>query len=368
LTSEVESTSQPESGSDVPTTGNTEAAGSGGASHSDEQGATSATEPPAPAPAPPATVSKWRRFFLLEAELRAAEARAFLPGQPGFAEFALAREALEAAQALLDVPERRDAGLLLLRDAMRLAMTARLLRHELPTSSDDSIRALERIEPELFSAGGDEADLEIVRRAYGGDESSTAHLTAAERLTWTRVLGSFVPRAVDALQREAELAALVRGRRTLRVGTAVTLLALVVGVIVAAATLATRRTNVALHRPVVVSSIYDNKRFPASGIVDGDLTKIGCHTKSEHNPWIRIDLAAPTEIHEVVVYNRTDFADRAVPLVIEVSNDGRTYQPFARRGDVFSVWHAKGTPVVGRYVRLTIAKTSALHFNEVQVF
>lgn len=282
----------------------------------------------------------------------------------------MAREALEAAQSLLDVPERRDAGLLLLLEALRLALTARLLRRELPTSasSEDSIRALEPVEPGLFSAASDAADLEIARRAYRGDESTIANLTRAERDIWIRALGSFVPRAVDASQRESELAALVRGRRTLRMGGAVALLALVVGAIVAVVTLAAHRTNVALHKRVAVSSIYDNKRFPASGLVDGDLTRIGCHTKGERNPWVRIDLVEPTEIREVVVYNRTDFADRAVPLVIEVSSDGRTYRPFARRGDVFSVWHAKETPVVARYVRLTIGKTTSLHFNEVQVF
>jgi hypothetical protein len=377
LTSEVESTStHPEAESDAPKTEDGGAPETGG-SHSEPEvvAAPEAARPEPAAPRGPASKSKWRRFFLLEDEIESAEARAFLPGQPGFSEFVLARSALEAAQTLLDVPERRDAGLLLLRDALRLAMSARLMRRNLSVAApDDSIRTLEGSESEVFS-GAAPPDLEIVRRVWSrGDDTTVAGLTSDERDTWTRVLGAFVPRIVDASQREAELAALVRGRRTLRVGGVVALVVLLVGAAAVALTLAARHTNVALHKRVAQSSIYDAKRFPASGVVDGDTAKIGCHTKAELKPWIRIDLEQATEINEVVVYNRSDlanrpdFASRAVPLVIEVSTDGRTFRAFARKNDVFSVWHAKGTPVVARYVRLTIAKQSTLHFNEVQVF
>lgn len=326
---------------------------------------------PEPLPAPAAQASTLRRFFLLEQELRAAERDAFRPDQPGFAQFVLAREALEAAQSLLEVPERRSAGLILLRDAAALGVRARVLRHGLSLeASDDAWRALEQAEPSVFAdTGWSAADRETVREIYArGTDDRVAALAETERATWTKALEQFVPRVVEASQREAELAALVRGRRALRLGGVLALaLALVVAVI-AGIVLAARSVNAALHKPVLASSIYDGRRFPVSGVVDGDITKIGCHTKSEPHPWLRIDLERPTTVHEVVVFNRTDFADRAVPLSIEVSTDGTHYRPFATRNDLFSVWHAKGTSVVARYVRLTILKTTSLHFNEVQVF
>ncbi|MDP9002472.1 MAG: discoidin domain-containing protein, partial [Myxococcota bacterium] len=130
--------------------------------------------------------------------------------------------------------------------------------------------------------------------------------------------------------------------------------------------------NVALHKPVVASSVWYT---PADGqdIVDGDIgTSFGIHTQMEESPNVVIDLLDNYRVQRVKVHNRVDgWYDDCLPLVVELSTDGKTYAELARRDDHFDSdppWIAEAGDKLARYVRVRVARKSYLALSEVEVF
>jgi len=100
----------------------------------------------------------------------------------------------------------------------------------------------------------------------------------------------------------------------------------------------------------------------------GARTAIFFHTVMEKEPWVEIDLGTPTRFSAVTVRNRSDAArERAVPLVLEVGDDARTWRTLAERAVEFRVWKAKFEPITARYVRLRAKNQTYLHLDAVQV-
>lgn len=66
-------------------------------------------------------------------------------------------------------------------------------------------------------------------------------------------------------------------------------------------------TNVAYSKLVNLSSVYSGKYgyFPGPNAVNGLLSDY-IHTSEEKFPWLRIDLRAKFQIHEIEVFERSD--------------------------------------------------------------
>jgi hypothetical protein len=100
----------------------------------------------------------------------------------------------------------------------------------------------------------------------------------------------------------------------------------------------------------------------------GDNNDFFFHTQEEQDPWIEIDLGKAMRFSGVRVMNRRDgFFDRAVPLVIEVSNDRQSFREIARRPTSFSSWLAEFPQTKARYVRVRAANRTILHLATVRV-
>lgn len=92
------------------------------------------------------------------------------------------------------------------------------------------------------------------------------------------------------------------------------------------------------------------------------------HTLQEASPWLELDLGQVQKFSSVKVFNRLDCcADRAVPLVIEVSDDRKAWRQVARRDAAFAKWTAKLGPTSARWVRLRVTRSSFLHLFDVRV-
>jgi hypothetical protein len=97
-------------------------------------------------------------------------------------------------------------------------------------------------------------------------------------------------------------------------------------------------------------------------------TDIFFHTREDESPWIEYDLGKPTRFSSVFVKNRSDDApDRAIPLVVEISNDKKKWRELARRKESFRTWTARFKPQTARYVRLRVARRSYLHLEQVSI-
>ena len=91
-------------------------------------------------------------------------------------------------------------------------------------------------------------------------------------------------------------------------------------------------------------------------------------SETENNPWVEIDLGAPTRVHRIEVINRGDCcADRATPMVVEVSTDRASWTQVARRDEDFGSWKTNFPGHIARYVRLRVLKRSVLHLQAIAV-
>lgn len=126
------------------------------------------------------------------------------------------------------------------------------------------------------------------------------------------------------------------------------------------------KPNLAMGKPWSLSSEMA-KCHPEDEECGGTATKIFFHTNQEDNPWIEYDLGQPIRFSSMTIVNRADFQDRAVPLVVEVSNDRKDYAEVARRTEVFGTWKPKFPSQHARYLRLRVLRRTWLHLEAVEV-
>lgn len=159
----------------------------------------------------------------------------------------------------------------------------------------------------------------------------------------------------------------VRLQRWVRIG--VPLLALL-GVIVAsvvAITIALQPPNLLAGKPWRTSSSHPGF-VVATREMDGRKVDFFFHTNEDLSPWIEYDLGKPTRFSALRVVNRGDCcADRAIPIVLEASDDRVNWRPVIRRTEPFTTWSQKLPAFSGRYVRLRVDRQSWLHLDKVEL-
>ncbi|HEX4354901.1 MAG TPA: discoidin domain-containing protein [Polyangiales bacterium] len=157
-------------------------------------------------------------------------------------------------------------------------------------------------------------------------------------------------------------------QRWLRVGAAaVVILGLLFSAVVGIQH-ATRGPDLAAGKPWRASS-QAFQCHPENTECGGARSAMFFHTTEEDKPWVEIDLGSPQEFARVTVTNREDCClERAVPLVVEVGDDQKTWKQVARVQDVFREWDVTFPPVKARYVRLRVDRRSILHLVKVSVW
>ena len=94
------------------------------------------------------------------------------------------------------------------------------------------------------------------------------------------------------------------------------------------------------------------------------------HTGQEPDPWIRFDLGKERRISAITVENRRDCCpERANPLVVAVSVDGKKWTEVARHTGAFTEWSKRFPSTKARYVKLHVPGTATiLHLARVRIF
>lgn len=91
-------------------------------------------------------------------------------------------------------------------------------------------------------------------------------------------------------------------------------------------------------------------------------------TRIEPAPWIEFDLGAPHLVESVGVQNRLDCCqDWAVPLTVELSDDGRRWREVGRRTEPFYFYTVLFPRTATRYVRLRVSRATSLQLGKVQI-
>lgn len=318
--------------------------------------------------------ARWRRLFTSEAGRARAAAESFTAEDSGWREFALGRAALAEARQIDSSGANDAVALLLYRAALGLLLNARALRLR-TISPTEQLRAATLWEQYLNDASGAQAarrltgeQLPLVAALLQKDafELPIANLPNAEREQ--TALGIAAIASVLALELEQQRLPLRRfeRRRWSRLAVAAFALTLIGAVVwdrVAP------RKNFALHGQVSVTNNIDELAATPNQLVDGDRGSLGFHTDDAPNRSATIDLGHIVSVNQVIVYNRADCCqERAVPLWIEVSQDGVNFTRVARRQTPFLRWQTRIIESKTRYVRLTHEAAGHFHLSEVEVY
>jgi hypothetical protein len=115
------------------------------------------------------------------------------------------------------------------------------------------------------------------------------------------------------------------------------------------------------------SSVYAGCDLKAH-TCDGNATDVFFHTQQEQNPFIEYDLGSQKQVRRVDVTNRSDCCqERAIPLLVELSDDRKQWREVARRAETFRSIKLSFAPTEARYVRLRAADDTWLHLEKVAI-
>jgi hypothetical protein len=206
-----------------------------------------------------------------------------------------------------------------------------------------------------------------VSDALARDAPAFAALSEVEQGERARAAQRWLAGLLEHLELAASELLRLKLERNVRVG-AVLIVAVAAAIAGVVAIGAIRRgPDLAAGKPWRTSSTLAHCQ-PAQRWCAETRTAIFFHTKEEDAPWLEIDLGSAQRISRVEVTNRSDFGpERAVPLLIELSTDGKNYWPAASRVAVFEQWDATFAPRQARYVRLTVQRRTVFHLERVSV-
>jgi hypothetical protein len=335
--------------------------------------ATPATATPSAAPAK--SLGILRRFFWLDNRVAEAAAKGFSKANSGWAEFELGRQARAGIVQIGETGEGNAAVLLLERSEVLYLLRTHLIRRNLAPSGmslseEDWARA--RQVPAIAEAwaelsGAQQSALQAGLGAHA--ELVLVSLDMKQRRYLASALRKLASALSEPLEREASLVGRVLFMRWTRISAALLVLLAIAWSISSAVEKKFAKPNIALGRPVTISSQFADAALDHTLLVDGDRTNLGFHTDNAPNQWVMIDLGATKSISKVVVYNRVECCqERAIPLRLEVSDDGTNFKKVVDRTEEFDVWTAKGLDAKGRYVRLRHLGANFLHLAEVEVY
>jgi hypothetical protein len=92
-------------------------------------------------------------------------------------------------------------------------------------------------------------------------------------------------------------------------------------------------------------------------------------TNDDDEPWLMFEFKEPMRISGLRIDNRLDCCyDRAIPMVVEVSDDAKSWKEVTRRTTDFTSWRENFDPVTTRYVRLRVLKKTFLNLSRVRLF
>lgn len=179
--------------------------------------------------------------------------------------------------------------------------------------------------------------------------------------------------SAELLRRRSELGRAEIDRvwyeRLLRTGGALLLLLLLGALAVFQAARARDERELLRHARWEASSVGDGLGCQSPAQECEESPEFFVHTQDEAEPWVRFDLGTRRTFSELEVRNRADCCtERAVPLIVEVSDNEQSWREVLRRQDDFSSWKASFPKVTARFVRLRVGRSTNLHLKAVRLY
>jgi hypothetical protein len=317
-----------------------------------------------------------REILLREAQQRAE--RLSDREQQRLSELARAVHRRVAAARRLPDPDYTAMALLLYREALVLASGAALLYGKQISAETEPTteHALELLDGEPAAKSNSRTELGLVRELLMSASLLGPDTLELQRAVQTR---KSLERAVRTVRTRYE----ARSPRELRLARLARVLLLVatLGALVWGAQHLFGPRNIARGKPVQMSSqrpgiAWGGRILSPAGAVDGRAHGMyDILTALEPNPWLVIDLKRERVISSIIVRNRGDccWGERDLPMVIELSSDGKQFSEVGRRTSPFKdarPWKHDVGGARARYVRVRVASNEPreLVLSEVEVF
>jgi hypothetical protein len=322
---------------------------------------------------PTARFTKLREWLLRDQAIAVAQREQLLPRQKS--EVQAARRAVLVGKTLLDssaeTSDTSFAVLSLCREAAYWALRA--LRTE---EVDGNIGLAELYaslpSEKVLKLAGSEASLALIVEVLVGQTFvETAELDEARAHAAALASQHFVEQLLALAELPDTKLQKVRTQRWIRPFLGVLSVVVVIYSLVAVVRSFGRPRNLAEGKNWRVSSVYPGLNFAASGKIGGPkaFDDLLFHTNSENNPWAEFDLGDSVKVQSVYVRNRKSCCtENAVPLVVELSDNQKDWAEVAQRAEVFAEWTATFSSRKARYVRLRVARMSALHLDTVAIY
>lgn len=313
------------------------------------------------------------RVFWLSSRVADARKTTFGPGKPGFEWYALARQLGYEVVTLGENRRGSWAALLLECSDIGYLVRAHLERagHPVgPTLNEADWQNAHQL-PEIAEAWPQISPHQqsLLNGMVGSDRDLImSRLSEKEREVLALSLHQLAEALAAPLHKEANRLSLALVSRSARMGALGLVLAVALGFGVNWLVGRFSAPNIALNKTVTVSSQFPWDGKDPSKLVDGDPDNMGFHTNSDGQQWVVIDLGSVRKFDKIVVYNRPEYQERAVPLKVEVSADGQDYKQIAERKETFDKWKVKGLNAQGRYVRFKNPPNTYLHLSEVEIY
>jgi hypothetical protein len=331
-------------------------------------------KPPLAEPMSQAKRPGWfSRIFWQSARVAEARKTSFAVGKPGFEWYALARQLGHEVVTLGENRRGSWAALLLECSAIGYLVRAHLERagHPVGASLGENDWQNAHQVPQIAEAWAQISPHQqsLLNGMVGADRDLImSRLSEKEREVFAISLHQLAEALAAPLNAEANRLSLALVSRSTRVGVLGLVLAIALGLGVNWLVDKFSAPNIALHKTVTVSSQFPWDGKDPSKLVDGDTDNMGFHTNSDGQQWVVIDLGSVRKFDKIVVYNRPEYQDRAVPLKVEVSKDGKDYSQIAERKESFDKWKVKGLHAEGRYVRFKNTPGNYFHLSEVEIY
>jgi hypothetical protein len=321
---------------------------------------------PSPSPIEKAPVRRFIGWFLgfdaAEKALTAEQAATPISA----AHVQRARVALELADRALDDVEPLHSGpgaavaLSMIRESVYWALIAR----SPPGPSRSLATAFDSADRDLLTAcAGDDGLVEPIRAALVERTFvETAELDRKTQARDARRARAFADALIASLDERSSSLTRVVARRRAALALAATMgLGLVILVL----------------QPWKWSDLAAGKTWHTSTQSDCDVTFGYCggkfvnllfHTTEEDSPWAEVDLGRPKQFTSVDIRNREDCCkERAVPLVVQSSNDRESWKELGRQTTEFDVWNLTFPAETARYVRVVAERRTMLHLKSIRV-
>ena len=116
----------------------------------------------------------------------------------------------------------------------------------------------------------------------------------------------------------------------------------------------------------------EDARGGCDGVKNG---KWGFHTEFQADPWWQVDLGQSRPLERILLYNRSDLAERAARVSVLLSDDGQTWRQVYQHDGTPFYGYADGKPLEvalnraqARYVRLQLPGPTYFHLDEVEIY